>query len=62
VAIALDKTNRAISPGLVSPDGEFVKFRVMGNGSGQEPTELVGGLRDKRARLQWREIPGLRTR
>ena len=62
VSIALDKTIRAVSPGLVSPSGQSVKFRVMGNGDVGEATDIVGKLPDAESRLQWREIPGLRTK
>jgi hypothetical protein len=62
VSVALDKTPRGVSSGLESPSGRSVKFRVMGNGMGDSATDIVGGLLDSPFRLQWREIPGLRTR
>ena len=62
VSIALDKTPRGASSGLESPSGRSVKFRVMGNGIDDSATDILGNLPDSESRLQWREIPGLRTR
>ena len=64
VAFALDNSSRDASYGrdLESESGRFVKVRVMGSGTGEGGTDLVVQFPDPVARLQWREIPGLRTR
>jgi type IV pilus assembly protein PilY1 len=62
VSFAFDKTSAKVSPGLVVPSGRSAKFRAMGNGVDPSATDITGFLPDPALRLQWREIPGLRTR
>jgi type IV pilus assembly protein PilY1 len=62
VSFAFDKTSAKVSPGLVVPSGRSAKFRAIGNGVDPSATDTRGYLRDPALRLQWREIPGLRTR